>query len=93
MLVQVLTPDEADPLYSGRINLIDAESADLADPKNMKLRITRSLQLAYEEAFRDMQKDLKDFCASRESDFISLVCDQPIERALFGELLKVGIME
>ncbi len=93
MLVQVLTPDEVDPLYSGRINLIDVESADLADPKNMKLRITRSLQLAYAEAFGDLQKELKEFCTSRESDFVTLTCDQPIERALFGELLKVGIME
>ena len=50
LLVQILTPDEIEPVYDGRLNLIDVEAEDLVDPKNMKLRITRSLQIAYQEA-------------------------------------------
>ena len=92
MLVQIMSPDEVDPLYSGRINLIDSESADLSDEKNMKLRITRSMQLAYEEALHDFIGELKTFCMSRGADFVSVTSDKPIERVLFGELLKVGIM-
>lgn len=92
LLVQVLAPEEVDPVYNGRINLIDSESVDLADTKNMKLRITRSMLLAYEEALKDMMSDLKTFCASRGASFISVRCDSPIEKMLFGELLKVGIM-
>jgi len=92
MLVQLMTPDEADPVYSGRINLIDSEAAGLEDPKNMKLRITHSLQLAYEEAMRDLLADIKSYCASRDSDFVTVRTDQDIEKALFSELLKVGIM-
>ena len=92
MLVQILSPEEVDPLYSGRINLIDSESADLSDERNMKLRITRSMQLAYEEALHDFIGDLKTFSTSRGADFISVTCDKPIERVVFGELLKVGIM-
>lgn len=92
LLIQVLTTEEADPVYSGRVNLVDSESEDLADPRNMKLRITRSMQLAYEEAMKDFMTDIKDFCVSRGADFISVNSDQPIEKMLFGELLKVGIM-
>lgn len=92
LLIQVLTTEEADPVYSGRVNLVDSESEDLADPRNMKLRITRSMQLAYEEAMKDFMADIKDFCVSRGADFISVNSDQPIEKMLFGELLKVGIM-
>lgn len=92
LLVQILSPEEVDPVYSGRINLIDSESVDLADTKNMKLRITRGMLLAYEEALKDMISDLKSFCASRGASFISVRCDSPIEKMLFGELLKVGIM-
>ena len=92
LLVQILTPDEIEPVYDGRLNLIDVEAEDLADPKNMKLRITRSLQLAYQEALADFKEDLKSFCVSRGAEFVTLDIEQPLEKVLFSELLKVGIM-
>lgn len=93
LAIQLLSPEEEEPTYSGRVSLIDVESGDLADPRNMKLRITRSLQLAYQEVLKDMKADIKSFCASRGADFISVTTDKPVERMLFGELLKAGIME
>ena len=93
LAIQLLSPEEEEPTYSGRVSLIDVESGDLADPRNMKLRITRSLQLAYQEALKDMKADIKSFCASRGADFISVTTDKPVERMLFGELLKAGIMD
>ena len=92
LLIQVLTLDETDPSYSGRVNLIDAEAYGMDDLKNLKLRINRSHQLAYNEALRMHNEDLKSFCASRGVAFLSVRCDQPIEKVLFKELLKVGIM-
>ncbi len=92
LLVQIMTPDEIEPVYDGRLNLIDSEAEDLADPRNMKLKITRSMQIAYQEAMADFKADLKSFCVSRGAEFISIDCDQSIEKMLFGELLKVGIM-
>lgn len=93
LVLQILSPDEVDPMYSGRVNLIDVESADLADSRNMKLKITRSLQLAYAEALREIKAKIKSFCDSRGADFISVSSDTAIERMLFGQLLKAGIME
>lgn len=92
LLVQILTPDEDNPTYDGRINLIDSEAVDISDEKNMKLRITRSMQRAYQEALKDMKQDLKSFCSKRGADFITVRTDMPIEKVLFGELLRVGIM-
>lgn len=92
LLVQIMTPEEIDPSYDGRVSLIDSESVDLADEKNMKLRINRSMQKAYEEALRDFKADIKDFCMKRNVDFISVNTAAPIERILFNELLKAGIM-
>lgn len=92
LLVQVLSPEEIDPSYDGRVNLIDSESVDISDSKNMKLRITRSMQKAYEEALRDFRNDMKSYCNKRGADFISVCSDTAIERVLFGELLKVGVM-
>lgn len=92
LLVQVLSPEELDPSYDGRMNLIDSESVDVSDEKNMKIKITRSMQKAYEEAMRDFRRDIKEFCSKRGVGFISVSSDTPVERVFFGELLKVGIM-
>lgn len=92
LLVQVMTPEEADPLYSGRVNLIDSESSDISDFKNMKIKIDRASQNAYEDALNDLLDGLHAFCNSRGAAFVSIRTDQPIEKVLFKELLKVGIM-
>ncbi len=92
LLVQVLTPEEIDPSYDGRMNLIDAESVDVSDPRNMKVRITRGLQAAYAEAFHDFIEDISSFCKRRGVGYLSVSTEEPIERVLFGELLKVGVM-
>ena len=92
LLIQVMTPDEIEPAYDGRINLIDAEACGMEDVKNLKLKINRSNHIAYSEALADMQGELKSFCSSRGVDFISVSTDQPLEKMLFKELLKVGIM-
>ena len=93
LLVQVLAPEEIDPLFEGRVNLIDSESEDIADARNLKIRVTRGLQLAYAEALAEHAAEIKSFCASRGAEFISVPIDKPIERVLFGELLKAGVME
>ena len=93
MLIQLMTPEEYDPLYNGRMNLIDLESADMMDARNMKLKITRSLQIAYAEALNDLIEELRSYCVSRQAGFISVHTDQPIERMLFAELMKAGVME
>ncbi len=92
LLLQIMTPDEVEPLYDGRFDLIDAEAEDLSDARNMRLKINRSMQLAYEEAMKDFVADIKSYCTSRGAEFVSVRTDEPIEKVLFGELLKVGIM-
>ena len=92
LLVQVLAPEEVDPAYDGRVNLIDSESVDLSDTKNVKIRITPAMRKAYAEALSHFKKDIKTFSSKRGADYVSVCSDTPIERMLFGELLKVGIM-
>lgn len=90
MLMQVYAPDEIDPTYTDRINLIDAEAADISDTRNMKLRINKSMQKAFHEAVAAFYDDIGNFCKKRGADFIALDCEKPIERQLFSELLKRG---
>ena len=92
LLLQVLTPEEIDPAYEGRMNLIDSESLSIEDTRNLKLRITRGMLAAYTDALRDFQESIRSFCAKRDVGFIAVSTGTPIERVLFGELLKEGIM-
>ena len=92
LLIQVITPEEAEPSYSGRVNLIDSEAFSMDDGKNLKIRINRAHLAAYDEALRLHREDIAGFAASRGAAFLSVRCDQPIEKMLFKELLKVGII-
>lgn len=92
LLIQILSPEEIDPVYTGRVNLIDSESMDINDGRNIKLRITRGMQEAYAEALRDIIGELKSYSASRGAGFISLRTDEPVEKALFRELFKTEII-
>ena len=92
LLVQILTPEEDDPLYDGRVNLIDSESVDMTDSRNMKLRITRAMQRAYQDALTDFKQEIREFCLKREADFVSVRTDSRIEKVIFSELLKVGMI-
>ncbi len=92
LLLQVLTPEELEPAYEGRVHLMDSESLDVEDPRNMKLRITRGMLEAYQAALSDFREDMRNFCTRREAGYISVSTDTAIERVLFGELLKAGIM-
>ena len=92
LLIQVLTPEEVDPSYTGRVHLIDIETESVEDDRNMKIKIDRASQAAYQQAMADIREELKTFCHSRGVDYVQLCTDQPVEKALFKELLKVGIM-
>ncbi len=92
LLLQVNTPEELDPTYDGRVNLIDSEAIDASDPKNLKIKVTNAMQKAYEEAIAEFKQDIKDFCSKRDVEYVSFSTDTPIEKALFRELLKVGIV-
>jgi uncharacterized protein (DUF58 family) len=92
LLVQVVTPEEIDPLYSGRIHLIDTEAAGTEDKKNLKIRIDKASLSAYEEAIKAYREELLSFANSRGASFVSICTDKPVEKVLFKELLKVGIV-
>ena len=92
MLLQVLTPEEIDPVFSGRVHLIDSESEAAEDPRNMKIRINSSLLGAYAEALANQREELRSYCSKRDVDFISVSTADPIEKVLFAEFFKTGIL-
>jgi uncharacterized protein (DUF58 family) len=90
MLIQVLSPEEIDPLYNGRTFLKDIEAVDILDERNMKLRITKGNYLAYKEALKDYQAEIKQFCSKRGVRYFSVSSDSAIEELIFGRLMETG---
>lgn len=92
LLIQVLTPEELNPSYEGRVYMLDSEAAEETDVRNMRMNITRGMHQAYEEALKDYRQEIRDFCSRRGVGYICVNTNMPIEKVLFGELLKAGIM-
>lgn len=92
LLLQVLTKEEKSPLFLGRTNLVDSESDSMIDSKNIRLNITSSFQNIYEETFNEIQNDLKHYTSKMGVDLISVDTNQPIDKVIFSELLKIGLI-
>ncbi len=85
LMIQVLSPDEFYPMLDGRINLIDSESTDLGDARNMRIIIKKKFVKAYQKALTEYEQELVDFCASRNVTFFTVLSDEPIEKVIFGK--------
>ncbi|MDE7464453.1 MAG: DUF58 domain-containing protein, partial [Clostridiales bacterium] len=93
MLVQVLSPEELDPICQGRIRLVDYEATDPMDERNFKMKITKAHIKAYHEALNEFLGDIKSFCAARDVAYVSAVCNEPIEKLLFEDMFKAGVVK
>ncbi len=92
LLIRVLDGEEIAPSYSGRFDLFDAEASDAADPRNLRVRISRSMLDEYDEVLRGWTKEIERFCRSREADFVSADARTPIEKTIFRDLLGCDLI-
>ncbi len=93
MLVQVLDQAEMSPTYKGRNILIDVETTDRLDEKNMKLNITRSDYEAYIKALDDYLLDMKNFTTKRGISYLHGVSNEPVENLLISQLYETGVIK
>lgn len=93
LLLQILTPDEADPAYMGRNHLIDVEAQDILDERNLRMRITRSMLLSYEEVMKEIYGEISAFAVSQNIDYVSVRTDVAVEQMLFFNLLARGVLK
>ncbi len=93
LCIQVLSPDELFPNFDGRVHMVDSEAVGFDDPKNMRMRITRKMVEAYQRAFDEYEKELIDFCASREATFFTVSSEDPIEKVIFGKGYEAEIIK
>ncbi len=93
MLIQILDPIDIDPTYNGKIFLRDAESDNMLDSVNLKMRINPSTYKAYRTALAEYIGDMKSFCSSRGVDLITVRSDSSVEKLIFGKLAERSVVK
>ncbi|MCL2847281.1 MAG: DUF58 domain-containing protein [Firmicutes bacterium] len=86
MLIQVLSPEELNPDYNGKRQLLDSESDGILDSRNMKMRINRQTLKIYQQALTDYKQEIQSFCASRGVPFFSVSSSENVEKLIFEKL-------
>jgi hypothetical protein len=92
LLIQVLTPQEIDPLYSGRVQLIDAEADSPEDDRNMRMVINKGMYNAYKEALNEYNSEIRQFCRKRNVGYITVNTANPIEKELLNAMFEQMII-
>ncbi len=93
MLCQILDPTELSPNYKGRHVLIDCETTDHLDDRNIKLNITKSDYEAYLRALDDYIEGIKTFVKKRNITYMQGVTTDPIEKIFFEQLYESGVIK
>lgn len=93
MLIQILDPIDIDPTYSGKIFLRDAESDNVLDSVNLKMRINPSTYKAYRTALAEYIGDMRTFCSLRGVDLITVKSDSSVEKLIFGKLAERSVVK
>ena len=88
MLIQVLSPEEIDPVYNGRVVFMDSEMEHPLDNRNMKMRINRASLEVYRQALNDYIDEIRTFCSKRGVDFITTNCNEKIEKFILKDYKK-----
>ncbi len=93
MLVHMLDPEEMDPSYKGRVILLDSESDDHYDLRNLKINITRGEYDAYRRALKDYLEDIKQFTRKRGITYLFGRSDANVEKLFFEQMYESGVIK
>lgn len=92
MLFHTLDDEEMDPTYKGRNILLDTESSDRYDLRNLQLAISRSELDAYKRALRDYLADIKNFCTKRNVTYIFARTSEKFEKVVMEQLYQSEVV-
>ncbi len=85
--VQVLSPQEIDPPITGDLRLKDVEDLDLAE-----VTISAPLLKRYKVNLAAYCDQLRQFCARRDINFMTIPSSTPVETLLLDYLRKRGML-
>jgi uncharacterized protein (DUF58 family) len=86
-VIQVLSPQELEPPFTGDLKLVDCEDDDIAE-----VTISRPLLDKYKAKLQAYCGSLRDFCTRRGVGYILTTTSQPIDTLVFDFLRRRGLL-
>ena len=84
--VQILAPDELNPLTYGDLKLVDAESGGIQEVTFGRYRLK-----SYQQTVRNFCQRLREFCTVRGMNFFMASSDTPLEQLLLKQLREAEV--
>src|SRR5262245_9512846 len=84
--VQILAPDELNPLTYGDLKLVDSESGGTQEVTFGRYRLK-----AYQQTVRNFCQRLREFCTVRGINFFMASSDTPLEQLLLKQLREAEV--
>lgn len=91
-VLQVLSPEEKEPLYGGHLQLIDRERASAAEDRRLILEVDRSMLEAYRSACESWLKENHRFCQKYGVPYLSISSDERLEDVLLKRCTAAGVL-
>jgi len=85
--IQVLSPEEIDPVLAGDLRLTDVEDEDVAE-----VTVSRALIKRYKANLRGYCEELKDYCARRGISYLFTSTETPFDQIVLSYFRKRGLL-
>ena len=89
LCIQILSREEINPQFRGKMHLFDAEL-----PSNFfRKKIDRDIIKAYKEAFRFVVERIKNYCEARAAHYLFVPAYAAIADVFFGNLVDLEVLK
>lgn len=87
ILINILSPQEIKPTLDGQIRLVDSESKEA-----FNIAVTPAILKQYEKTLDSFTSNMKKFCSKMGVAYMQLGTDEAIEKVVFEDMVKTGII-
>ncbi len=87
--IQILSREELNPKFTGKMHLFDSENSERTYKKN----IDRDIVRAYRAALEYATGRIRDYCLARGANYLLAAADDDIGEIIFGKLSDMGVVK
>lgn len=87
MLIQLWSPEDREPRYSGEFDFVDAETQ-----ARLRIHVDADSRRLYTEAFDRFAASIKTIAMRANGRYAGLPTNVPVDEAIFGQLMKSQVI-
>jgi uncharacterized protein (DUF58 family) len=87
MLIQLWSPEDREPRYSGEFDFVDAETS-----ARLRIHVDADSRRMYTEAFDRFSASIKTIAMRANGRYAGLPTSVPVDEAIFGQLMKSQVI-